>query len=367
VALIQVRQSRPRQREESTLDKILKGVQAASLITGTVINIADLRLKTKRIGLSQKELAIKEQEAAVDLFTKFNVVPEGTPGALVIGEDSFLPKAPKLSFKDTATALEIGGKVVEPGDDAPPFSFRSEFGPTIGITPSDLTEKARQVAEQKADQARLVKARASKLTAEAKKATRIEKFGKPANDKQTTLIRDYDKGIDDLLVLTKTLETLKPEFIGPVVGRTPSIAQQSLIRPSEATFLGRLGRFFARYRKIITGAQASFLELVDLRKNLPNQRDKILVFKAKLKDSLRDLRAMRALEVSSFKSRRIDIRGFDESLADFAEELDPFEFDDLEGSIADVKKFRQKEIDSILNNPENINLLLEILPKREQQ
>jgi hypothetical protein len=176
-------------------------------------------------------------------------------------------------------------------------------------------------------------------------ARRQEKLDKAAklSDRQLTPINDIDNiiaNVDNILNLVNSKKSEK--WVGPVDARIPDLFTGA----EEAAFRASVGRMTDAYRKAITGAGASAMELKKLESRLPNPTDQFDQFKAKALDFRKELYRNRNTYLKTLKKQGKDVSEFaaDENLD--SEDSVTFSKNYKPGSIVTLKDGSQYIIQS---------------------
>jgi lysozyme family protein len=163
-------------------------------------------------------------------------------------------------------------------------------------------------------------AKEKNLNAQLLKQQEIDKKKKEAakiSDKQLTPISDVDSVIANL---DNVISIAKEKFVGPVDARIPDIMTSG----EEAAFRSAVGRMVDAYRKAITGAGASAMELQKLESRLPDPKDTIAQFKGKAFEFRKELVRNRTTYVNTLKKQGKDVSEFEQA-ADQQQTLSPEE------------------------------------------
>jgi hypothetical protein len=116
------------------------------------------------------------------------------------------------------------------------------------------------------------------------------------SSQQINTLKDFD---ESELVLNKMVEALgdNSEWTGPMDGRIPDV----LVGADQVAWRSMVGRFNDLYRKAITGAGASALEIKRLETRLPQPNDTYANFKAKASQMLEELRDKKAMYIDGLE------------------------------------------------------------------
>lgn len=162
--------------------------------------------------------------------------------------------------------------------------------------------------------------------------------GAKISDKQLTPISDVDSIIANL---DNVMSLSKEKFTGPLDARLPDI----LTSGEEAAFRSAVGRMTDSYRKAITGAGASAMELQKLESRLPDPKDTLEQFKAKSLEFRKELVRNRNTYLNTLKKQGKDVSEFEQA-ADLKEELSPEEklkkYEDMIKRAQDLQSRRGK-------------------------
>lgn len=142
-----------------------------------------------------------------------------------------------------------------------------------------------------------------------KEARADEKSQKAAtlSDKQITPINDVDTiiaNVDNILGLVSKKEA--KGFVGPVDAKVPDM----FVGAEEAAFRSSVGRMSDAYRKAITGAGASVMELQKLESRLPNPSDNYNQFVAKAREFRKELIRNRNTYLNTLKKQGKNVSEF---------------------------------------------------------
>jgi len=186
-----------------------------------------------------------------------------------------------------------------------------------------------QLAKDKLEATKLVKQQ--EVEKKKREAAKI-------SDKQLTPISDVDSIIANL---DNVMSLSKEKFTGPVDARLPDI----LTSGEEAAFRSAVGRMTDSYRKAITGAGASAMELQKLESRLPDPKDTLEQFKAKSLEFRKELVRNRSTYLNTLKKQGKDVSEFEQA-ADLKEELSPEEklkkYEDMIKRAQDLQSRRGK-------------------------
>lgn len=134
------------------------------------------------------------------------------------------------------------------------------------------------------------------------RATQAEKK-RAISEKQIGDIQQYDDSINSLQDM---LNSAKPEYIGAIDGNLPDWTRGG----DEAAFRSRVGRYSDAYRKLITGAGASNMELKRLEGRLPGTTDTFENFQAKAKAMLDETKRARERHLGNLERTGKDVADF---------------------------------------------------------
>lgn len=173
---------------------------------------------------------------------------------------------------------------------------------------------------------------ATKLLKE-QEAERKKKEAAKISDKQLTPISDVDSVIANL---DNVMSLAKEKFVGPADARIPDIMTSG----EEAAFRSAVGRMVDAYRKAITGAGASAMELQKLESRLPDPKDTLEQFKGKALEFRRELVRNRSTYVNTLKKQGKDVSEFEQSV-DQPQTLSPEErlkkYEEMINRVNDLK------------------------------
>lgn len=155
-----------------------------------------------------------------------------------------------------------------------------------------------QIAKDKLEQTKLLKEQ--EIDKKKKEAAKI-------SDKQLTPISDVDSVIANL---DNVISQANEKFVGPADARIPDIMTSG----QEAAFRSAVGRMVDAYRKAITGAGASAMELQKLESRLPDTKDTLEQFKAKALEFRKELVRNRTTYVKTLKKQGKDVSEFEQSV-----------------------------------------------------
>jgi len=155
-----------------------------------------------------------------------------------------------------------------------------------------------QIAKDKLEQTKLLKEQENDK--KKKEAAKI-------SDKQLTPISDVDSVIANL---DNVISQANEKFVGPADARIPDIMTSG----QEAAFRSAVGRMVDAYRKAITGAGASAMELQKLESRLPDTKDTLEQFKAKALEFRKELVRNRTTYVKTLKKQGKDVSEFEQSV-----------------------------------------------------
>lgn len=128
------------------------------------------------------------------------------------------------------------------------------------------------------------------------------------SDKQVEGINEFDDTVNKAQAALVTLGN-KAGWVGPVDGRIPDI-----VRPAdEVAFRSAVGRMSDAYRKLITGAGASNLELSKLEGRLPQATDSLSQFKAKAQNLIKETKKAKETHLSNYQKQGKDASPFQTS------------------------------------------------------
>ncbi len=137
------------------------------------------------------------------------------------------------------------------------------------------------------------------------------------SDKQLTPLVDVDSIIANL---DNVISTANEKFVGPLDARIPD----TLTSGENAAFRSSVGRMVDAYRKAITGAGASAMELQKLESRLPQTTDTLEQFKAKALSFRKELIRNRTTYLKTLKKQGKDVSEWETSV-EAEEELTPEE------------------------------------------
>lgn len=125
------------------------------------------------------------------------------------------------------------------------------------------------------------------------------------SDKQVESINEYD---DSLNKMQAALDSLGKNtgWVGPSDGRIPDV----LVSDEQVAFRSAVGRMQDAYRKLITGAGASNLELQRLESRLPKPTDTYSNFQAKAKAFIKEIEKAKQQRLTNYAKQGKDVSGF---------------------------------------------------------
>jgi lysozyme family protein len=165
-----------------------------------------------------------------------------------------------------------------------------------------------QLAKDKLEATKLLKQQ--EIDKKKKEAAKI-------SDKQLTPISDVDSIIANL---DNVISQAKSKFVGPLDARIPDVMTSG----EEAAFRSAVGRMTDSYRKAITGAGASAMELQKLESRLPDAKDTIEQFKAKALEFRKELVRNRTTYLTTLRKQGKDVSEFEQEVSE-EEQLTPEE------------------------------------------
>jgi len=259
------------------------------MLLDTVSQAAQIQNQKQQLTLQKEELAQKYQQNQVE-----NTINAGRYLGLSPASQGMLNKSNVESgmrsnvSPELSTPTMLGGQPFLPSQRQQNLTNTYAWNPTTGqleqtgsvpkgsivrntTTPEDISnKKAAEVAE----------------TQKAFKEPEITYIGNIADSRNT--IADLRKGLDEIGVKDPSKfgvieeETIDSEF-GPVsLPARFNLVGQYAKDPRYTAMKRKLDRFFNQYRKVITGAQASFQELESLQKAVGSFKDRPGVFFANL-------------------------------------------------------------------------------------
>lgn len=234
------------QQEESTMDKILKGVQIANGVLGIGQGVKQMVSTSPQEEVqSQQAQLIEAQRRELERKSQGRINP--------------------------MEALQMGlvqGKKPIDSSDAQRVTL-----PTVGGQNQTFTKLTQPQDEKQ-------RLQLEKLKDDAIKRQRF--------DKKTT------QNISETLDVIDNLEGLKTKAkqfdnqLNPLAGRFPNIVKQYAFSPEYIGFESEIGAVFDKYRKAVTGAQASEKELQILKKRFPSETDRLQNFVSKANERQRN-------------------------------------------------------------------------------
>lgn len=155
---------------------------------------------------------------------------------------------------------------------------------------------------------------ARKDSSEDRKASQKEKSDEKKevqsrlSDKQVAGIAEFD---DSISKMTGALNMLgdKSGWVGPGDGRIPDMA----VGADQVAFRSAVGRMKDAYRKLVTGAGASNMEIARLESRIPSETDTIANFKAKAQEFIKEINKARTTYLGNYKKQGKNTKNFEES------------------------------------------------------
>lgn len=234
------------QQQESTMDKILKGVQIAN----SILNIGQ---GVKQMVTTSPQEEVQKEQAQLIQAQREELERKGK-GVI-----------------NPREALEMGlvqGKGKVDRGDAQRITL-----PTVSGEEQTFI-KMQQPADMKEE------LQLQKLRDEASKRNRFDK-------KTSQAITETLDVIDNLEGLKNKASQFESK-LNPIAGRFPNILKQYTFSPDYIGFESEIGAVFDKYRKAVTGAQASEKELEILKKRFPSETDRLENFVSKANERQRN-------------------------------------------------------------------------------
>lgn len=129
-------------------------------------------------------------------------------------------------------------------------------------------------------------------------------------EKQSGEIQDFDDSIATTKSLLSQLGN-HSDWTGPVDGRLPDFS----VTPEQVNFRAELGRMVDKYRKLITGAGASNVELKKLESRLPQSTDTYANFVAKAKGFVDEVERGRGRYLKNLGAQGKNIKPFESGVS----------------------------------------------------
>lgn len=196
-------------------------------------------------------------------------------------------------------SLRDGLKMVMPGLNIPENTSAQTLR-NMGVNMGTL------VTAKLAADARVDAARERAALAKEKSDDKKEKDAR-LSDKQTASVTEFDDSVDKMQNAIGLLGN-KSSWVGQVDGRIPDM----LVGSDQAAFRAAVGRMKDAYRKLVTGAGASNLEIARLESRIPSETDTYKNFMAKANEFIKEVKKAKSTYLNNYEKQGKNVKNFRE-------------------------------------------------------
>lgn len=194
-------------------------------------------------------------------------------------------------------SLRDGLKIVMPGLNIPENTSAQTLR-NMGVNLSTIIS-AKLAADARVDASR------ERMSLAKEKADEKKTEKEKLSDKQVTGIAEFDDSVDKMQNAVSMLGG-KSGWVGPADGRIPDM----FVGDDQVAFRSAVGRMKDAYRKLVTGAGASNLEIARLESRIPSENDTLANFKAKANEFIKEVKKAKSTYLNNYEKQGKNVKNF---------------------------------------------------------
>lgn len=281
-------------REETAMDRLLKGLQVAGNVFGIASDISNLRTQSQARDIAEAREGREQAKFGIETQRQTMLAPPEQPGTSITlqtpeGDEVTQLRVPRPPTPDESKKLRQELLTLQVQQAKKNLNKQPGEDKQINISPED----ERYWVEERGVNPALVSMVKRGFGGRNPTSTLNSAAER---DEPTTAEVNVITGLDQTeKFLGESLATLNPDVVGPTRGRIPDIPFVGKYIPEgqEAAWRAKIGRMNDAYRQAVTGMGASQKEIETLMSRIPGPSDTPEQFIAKAKDFRKEIEQRR--------------------------------------------------------------------------